>query len=205
MRYKRGDPHPTKDGIVFGTYTKRKNKNGDYEYLYWITKEQYEKSKIYQKEIYRKESSVEKRKIYYSSEKFKKHKAEYDKNYKKTDSYKKYAKSEKARQSSNCATKKLTYGISKENYLKRLEDRKYLCDICKNPETKINPKSNKIQPLSIDHDHSLEHMDHFGVRGMLCDACNKRVADIERGRNIKYYISETNTYIKSWKDFYSKN
>ena len=64
------------------------------------------------------------------------------------------------------------YGISLEEYNKKLSDQNFCCAICGEPET-------KTQHLSVDHDHS------SGVnRGLLCDRCNRSLGGFRDSEKI---------------------
>jgi len=60
-----------------------------------------------------------------------------------------------------------TFGITEKEYLALVEKHNGLCAICGNPETFVNPQTNDIQVLGIDHCHTTGK-----VRGLLCSACN---------------------------------
>lgn len=60
------------------------------------------------------------------------------------------------------------YGITIDQYQDMLKEQNNLCAVCDNKESIINVKSNKVQKLSVDHDHITGK-----VRGLLCTACNK--------------------------------
>ena len=59
------------------------------------------------------------------------------------------------------------YNISWEKYLEMQEPQNNCCNICKSPETRKEPKSDKICRLSIDHCHEKNV-----VRELLCAGCN---------------------------------
>lgn len=59
------------------------------------------------------------------------------------------------------------FKLSAEDYYKMLEKQNHLCAICKNPETQLKKKANKIKMLSVDHCHVSGK-----VRGLLCHLCN---------------------------------
>lgn len=54
-----------------------------------------------------------------------------------------------------------------EEYRKLLLEQNNVCAICKNPETQIKRKSNRVKMLSIDHCHK-----SLKIRGLLCSKCN---------------------------------
>ena len=60
------------------------------------------------------------------------------------------------------------YGINIEQYQEMLKEQNNLCAVCGNKESMVNSKSNKVQKLCVDHDHTTGK-----VRGLLCTACNK--------------------------------
>lgn len=55
------------------------------------------------------------------------------------------------------------YGLTYEEYHKKLDEQKHLCAICKQPE-----KDSRKTILSIDHDHETGK-----VRAFLCNNCNR--------------------------------
>lgn len=61
-----------------------------------------------------------------------------------------------------------SYGINIQEFENLLEKQNGRCAICCEKETRINGKSGKPQPLSVDHDH-----DTGKVRGLLCVRCNR--------------------------------
>lgn len=63
---------------------------------------------------------------------------------------------------------KYLYGMTINEYTELLKKQNSLCAVCENKETVINHKSEKLQKLSVDHDHVTGK-----VRGLLCTACNK--------------------------------
>ena len=63
---------------------------------------------------------------------------------------------------------KKNYGMSMEDYQTLLENQNNVCAICKQPETKLDWKSKKLLPLSVDHCHTTEK-----IRGLLCADCNR--------------------------------
>jgi len=60
------------------------------------------------------------------------------------------------------------YGINIQQYQDMLNEQHNLCAVCDNKESIMNQKSNKIQKLSVDHNHTTGK-----IRGLLCTACNK--------------------------------
>jgi hypothetical protein len=60
------------------------------------------------------------------------------------------------------------YGINIEQYQAMLKEQSNLCAVCGNKESMVNSKSNKVQKLCVDHNHTTGK-----VRGLLCTACNK--------------------------------
>jgi hypothetical protein len=60
------------------------------------------------------------------------------------------------------------YGIGGIEYKQLLNHQNYKCAICREEESFINPKTGKVQELSVDHDHLTRI-----VRGLLCRRCNR--------------------------------
>ena len=63
------------------------------------------------------------------------------------------------------------YGITPEDYERMSKEQGGVCKICGNP-----PQPGK-RYLDVDHSH-----DTGKVRGLLCGACNKRLAPLENAR-----------------------
>lgn len=82
---------------------------------------------------------------------------------KNQDAYNEYAR--------NYARKR-KYGLSKENYTKRLKKQKGCCAICKRLETR--KVKGRIAALTVDHNHTTQQ-----IRGLLCTRCNFDVAYFE--------------------------
>jgi len=54
------------------------------------------------------------------------------------------------------------YGITLEEYNKRLAEQNHSCAICKTPQLELS------KTLCVDHDHKTGE-----IRGLLCDYCNR--------------------------------
>lgn len=59
------------------------------------------------------------------------------------------------------------YGITADQYERMLEEQGHVCASCEGPETSVDPVTNKIRRLAVDHCH-----DTGAVRGLLCSSCN---------------------------------
>lgn len=62
---------------------------------------------------------------------------------------------------------KTKYGMSLDDYNALLVKQNHVCAVCNNAETKIHPKSGKLQPLSVHHCHSTGR-----VIALYCHRCN---------------------------------
>lgn len=82
------------------------------------------------------------------------------------------------------------FKISAEQYQLMLVNQNYVCAICKNPETQLKKKYNKIKMLSIDHCHVTNK-----IRGLLCHQCNVGLGAFKD--NIETLNSAINYLIKS--------
>jgi hypothetical protein len=60
-----------------------------------------------------------------------------------------------------------TYGITIEQYNEILVKQEGLCAICDSTFNRINGKTKKLEPLSVDHCHATGR-----IRGLLCFKCN---------------------------------
>jgi len=65
---------------------------------------------------------------------------------------------------------KKNFGITPEDYENMLTSQNGVCAICKQPETKLDYRSKKLLPLSVDHCHSTNK-----IRGLLCADCNRAI------------------------------
>ncbi len=63
---------------------------------------------------------------------------------------------------------KKNFGITLEYYNEMLKDQNDVCAICKQPETKLDYRTKKLLPLSVDHCHTTGK-----IRGLLCADCNR--------------------------------
>jgi hypothetical protein len=66
-----------------------------------------------------------------------------------------------------------TYGMEKGEYEARLEAQSHACKLCRKPAAEM-VWAGKPSLLAVDHDHRTG-----AVRGLLCHACNSRVAMID--------------------------
>jgi hypothetical protein len=81
------------------------------------------------------------------------------------------------------------YGITAEDYDRMFAQQGGVCAICKQPETKIDPRSKTgaIKHLHVDHDHKTGD-----VRALLCNNCNTALGlmyeDPKRIRALLTYV-----------------
>lgn len=83
------------------------------------------------------------------------------------------------------------YKISYKDYTELCKLQNYKCKICNKEETAIEPKTNKIRRLAVDHCH-----DNGTVRGLLCSRCNTGIGLFKD--NI-HNLSEAIKYLKKYK------
>jgi len=62
------------------------------------------------------------------------------------------------------------YGITSKEYDKFLSDQGGVCAICGQAETHIDPRTNRVFLMSVDHCHLTGK-----VRGILCNNCNRGI------------------------------
>jgi len=74
---------------------------------------------------------------------------------------------------------KYRYGITKYQYLEKLNSQKGLCFICENPETVIDKRNNVLKKLSVDHCHKTGK-----IRELLCNSCNLAIARLEENLHL---------------------
>jgi len=71
------------------------------------------------------------------------------------------------------------YGISKEEFIKKLINQNYKCEICKVDIKYLSRYNNKYKSACIDHDHETGK-----VRGLLCSSCNRALSLFKDNYNI---------------------
>ena len=87
---------------------------------------------------------------------------------------------------------KRRYKITLEAYNTLFETQKGLCASCGEPETLINHLTNKLQPLSVDHNHNTHQN-----RGLVCARCNRFV--IPAVEHYLEIIPKTIEYLRGYK------
>ncbi len=60
------------------------------------------------------------------------------------------------------------YGISRVEYDVLFAAQGGVCAICRNAETRVNPRTGTVRLLAVDHDHLTG-----AIRKLLCSACNR--------------------------------
>jgi len=91
------------------------------------------------------------------------------------------------------AKRKQTYGITKEQYNKMLEQQNFVCAVCKNPESSRVGKGNCADyknSLSVDHNHKTGK-----IRGLLCSKCNRALGYLQESVEIMQSLI---SYIKKY-------
>jgi len=91
----------------------------------------------------------------------------YNKKYREENKEKFIGYREKNKEKLNLRALKILYGITLLEYNKILESQNGVCAICKNTESIIDNRTNKIRNLAVDHDHKTNK-----IRGLLCVRCN---------------------------------
>jgi len=66
--------------------------------------------------------------------------------------------------------RKHRYGMTHEDYKKRVKKQNNRCAVCRRKERHINPYTGKRQALAVDHDHRTNR-----VRALLCADCNRGI------------------------------
>ncbi len=79
------------------------------------------------------------------------------------------------------------YGITQIEYNLMFRQQDGHCAICGKPEARIDKRNNKINKLSVDHNHKTGM-----VRGLLCKKCNRLISGIEG------LIDKINEYLKGY-------
>lgn len=82
---------------------------------------------------------------------------------------------------------KRKYGITIEEYNKKLEEQNFICEICGNKETSTDGKNGSTRKLAIDHCHN-----SLKIRGLICNRCNTTLGkvkdNIELLEKMKQYL-----------------
>lgn len=82
------------------------------------------------------------------------------------------------------------YGLTPERHAELLESQEGLCSICKEPETAVDPRNNKLRSLCIDHCHVTGK-----PRGLLCKQCNLAIGHF---RDSIATLESAIAYLKEW-------
>ena len=83
------------------------------------------------------------------------------------------------------------YGLNGIGYKRLLNAQNGRCAICREDESFVNPKTRRIQELSVDHDHLIKT-----VRGLLCRRCNRMLGF---ARDDIMILQRAITYLKQHK------
>jgi len=83
----------------------------------------------------------------------------------------------------------LKYKITLKEYQLLSKNQKNRCSICGNKETAIEPRTNKIRGLAVDHNHETGK-----VRGLLCGKCNRGIGFFQENIN---FLQKTIDYLKN--------
>jgi hypothetical protein len=82
--------------------------------------------------------------------------------------------------------RKRKYGVTREQYAAMFLEQNGVCALCGLPERFVNRINGLVDPLSIDHNHSTNH-----VRGLLCRNCNRQLAWYEeKMATINAYLAQ---------------
>lgn len=82
------------------------------------------------------------------------------------------------------------YGITLEDYNRKVLEQENRCAICGQEETSIQKSSGKVRPLSVDHNHETGQ-----VRDLLCGRCNAVLSQVE---NFNELIENMEAYLLRW-------
>ena len=69
---------------------------------------------------------------------------------------------------------KKKFNLDWDVYQEMLKVSNGLCEICKQPETKLDYRTKNILNLSVDHDHDTKQ-----IRGLLCMDCNRAIGMLQ--------------------------
>ena len=83
---------------------------------------------------------------------------------------------------------KKRFGISLDDYYKLLKQQNYVCEICGQGETAIDPRTKKAFDLAVDHDHKTGK-----VRSLLCKNCNNMLGYAKDSQEI---LTKAINYLK---------
>lgn len=86
---------------------------------------------------------------------------------------------------------KRKYGLTREDYNKKLKEQDDVCAICGLQETAFDARTNTVRRLAVDHNHKTGK-----IRGLLCWRCNGTIGrineDLELVKNIENYLIKHN-------------
>src|SRR5690606_35285379 len=82
---------------------------------------------------------------------------------------------------------KRKYGLTREDYNKKIESQNFKCEICGEKETEIDGRTNKPVLLAVDHNHKTGK-----IRDLLCWRCTSTIGrineDLELTDKMKAYL-----------------
>lgn len=84
------------------------------------------------------------------------------------------------------------YGLTREEYNKKLEVQNFKCEICGNEETSLDGRTGSSRKLAVDHCHNSKK-----IRGLICNRCNTTLGKIEDNINL---LQNMINYINKYKE-----
>ena len=87
---------------------------------------------------------------------------------------------------------KRKYNLSLDEYNQKLENQKFVCEICGKSETSLDGRTGGTKRLAVDHDHKSGK-----IRGLLCWSCNTVIGKIGESLDL---LDAMKTYITKYKD-----
>lgn len=81
------------------------------------------------------------------------------------------------------------FGINLDQYEQMLLMQNNLCAICKQPETSVDGRTDRVKNLAVDHCHQTNK-----VRGLLCNSCNSLLGQYEKLLRLNL-MSECDSYL----------
>lgn len=70
------------------------------------------------------------------------------------------------------------HGLTIDKYDELHTKQNGLCEICKNPETRLSRTKKEVMPLCLDHCHECKDKGQHIIRGLLCNNCNSAMGKL---------------------------